>query len=115
MQPGQLFHAEAAAVGGDSLCSQTTVVREDARQREAILDIRKHLFGGQQRQRPHMFAQHQQARDMINLRIHQQDGSDAGVSPGACRLQCGCLTNLREDVRRGVDQQPVLTIRTDGY
>jgi len=59
------------------------------------------------------FAQHQQTGRMVDLRIHQDDGTDCRVANSACRLQRGETFVLREQVRRSIEQNPVDPIGAD--
>ena len=67
-----------------------------------------------QRQRRTAFAQHQQARHVIDLRIHQKHRADAAVAHGTRRLQFREGTDLAQDVGGSVDQNPVGAVFTDG-
>jgi hypothetical protein len=73
-----------------------------------------HGVGRIKRQGRAAFAQHQQARDVIDLRIHRDDGRDAGIAHTARGLQFGIRRDLRQDIRRCVDEQPVLAVIGDG-
>ncbi len=88
-------------------------VREDARDGKTVGQVREHLGRGQQGQRRLALAQHQEAGDVVDLRVDQQHGGDAAVADGAGRLQLGVVADLGQDVGRGVDQQPVAAVGTD--
>ncbi|MNT26879.1 hypothetical protein D3C72_1624790 [compost metagenome] len=86
---------------------QSAVVRQDARQREGGAQVVQHGGGGIERQRLAVFAQHQQAGDVVDLRIHQHDRGDGGVARRARGLQRGCLAQLLQDIGRGIDQDGI--------
>ncbi len=98
-----LYAGQAGDVGGAAVDGQfggrdLAVVRQDAGDGETIGNVGQHLGRGQQRQRRLALAQHQQAGDVVDLRVHQQHGGDAAVAHGPGRLQFGRLRDLLEDV-----------------
>ena len=51
--------------------------------------------------------------DLVDLRVHQEDGADGGVTQGSRGLQCREASDLLQDVGRRVEQKPVLVIGAD--
>ena len=94
----QFGHAGGAAIDGQSVQACAAVVRQDVGDGKALADVALHLGSGQQGQGGAAFAQHQQAGDVVNLRVHQQHRSNAAVAQGACGLQRWGAGNLGQDV-----------------
>ena len=65
-------------------------------------------------QRFAVLPEHEEAGGVIDLRVHQDDGSDAGVAQTPRGLQRGEAADLLQYVRGGVDQYPVKPVVTDG-
>ena len=103
-----------AAIGAQGVHREAAVVREDARDGKAVRQIGQHLGRGQQGQGAGAFPQHQQARDVVNLGVHQQHGSDAAVALGAGGLQLRRGADLGQHIGGGIDQQPIHIVGTDG-
>src|SRR3546814_12749428 len=59
-------------------------------------------------------TQGQQAGGVIDLAVQQNDGTDGGIAWGTGRLQRRERLQLSADVRRGITQNPVDTVITDG-
>ena len=62
------------------------------------------------------FPKKEQAQDVVEIRVGQQDGLDGTVARGLRgRLQTWEGLDLRAEIGRGVDQEPALAIGADGH
>src|ERR1700686_2056185 len=66
-----------------------------------------------ERQRGIAFTQHQQAGHVIDLRVHGHHGCDTAVTHTTRRLKFGMGRDLRKQVGRRVENEPVLAVRAD--
>lgn len=107
-------HREGRVVQGQRVRVKAAVVRQHACQRERRAEILQHRRGGVDRQRLPVLAQHQEAGDVIDLRIHQHHPGNACVARLTRRLQRRRVAQLVEDVGGGVDQHPVLCVVAQG-
>jgi len=81
--------------------------------RQARAQVLQDGVGDIERQRRVAFAQHQQAGDMIDLRVHGDDRGNAAVARAPRRLQFRMRRDLREQIGRRVHEQPVVARRAD--
>ena len=90
------------------------VVVQNIEQRVAAFQIVSHQRVTPQFKRLAVFTQHVQTGGVVNLRVHQKNGADGGVSQRARRLQCRKASNLLQDVGGGIEQDPILGVAADG-
>jgi hypothetical protein len=86
------------------------VMVEQRNQRQTRGEIGEHRCAGIQRQGRSAFTQHQQTGDVIDLRVNQHDRGNATVTNRAGGLQFRIRAQLCEQIRRGIDQNPVDTV-----
>ena len=92
----------------------SAVMLENGKQGIAGREVLPRHFRGVDFQRP-SFTEHEQARGVVDLRIHQDDASHGGVADGTRRLQLGKRAELREEVRRSIEEYPVGVVSGNGY
>ena len=90
----------------DPVPVDAAVMLEQLEQRVALRQVLLHRRRAPDRQPRTMFAQHIKAGGVVDLRIDQQDGCDAGVAQRAARLQRGKTADLLEDIGRCIEQRP---------
>ena len=87
---------------------------EQTENRVAARQVFVNRPGGPDRPAPVVLAQHVEAGGVVDLSIDQDDGLEAAAAQFRPRPGSGEGTQLLQDVRRGIDQDPVRPIRADG-
>lgn len=107
-------NAEGFCIQFDQLVLQATVpVAEHVEQRKTGGQVLMHHLGTPDLMRA-AFAQGQQTGAMVDLAIEQDDAGDGSVTQLARWLQRRKGLDLRTDVRRGIAQDPLLTVIGNG-
>ena len=88
-----------ASDGPDAMPFHAAVVAEDAKQRVAGGEVLMDHVGAVERQRLASLAQHEQPRGVVDLRIDQDHGFDAGITQRPRRLQFRVLFQLLREYR----------------
>jgi hypothetical protein len=100
------FHAvngERVGIEPDAMSLDTTEVPQHVQDRIATREIGVGAVGAPDGPRSRRFAQHVQARGVVDLPVDQHDRHDRAVPRRPRRLQHRVRVQLGEDVRGGVD------------
>src|SRR5690606_19406445 len=93
--------------GGNPMPIDATEVPKNVEDRITLSQILMDHVGTVDIQGGLALTQHEQPCGVVDLRIHQPHGAHGSVAYGTARLQFGKVDELCEDVRRGIEQQPV--------